>query len=252
MKEPLYNILDGEYCFLLDRITKIFQEKGLNPTIVGGAAVQVHVADLLSKIYGKDIERLFIGDGDPRQQDYLRNTDDIDFAVYNKPLEKDSAHYQKYILDTIGEIVCENVESPDGNDLYDVLMKRRGLKRPILLVTSLNKISEVKLNVSNSPRDRYHLDPKTYLSMIKDGVTIKLNYSSNFKPQIRVSNLEDLLASKVIHNRAKDQFDAAVLGRSALLAKRKIDKEKVRGIAGKSKENIERINDYFENLKKSN
>ena len=248
MKEALYDILDGEYCFLLDRITKVFKSRDLNSAIVGGAAAQIHISNFLSKVYKKSVEDLFI-DGDLRPQDHIRGTDDIDVVVYNELLAQKPEIYHGHILRAIDELECTNVESPDKNDIYDISIKRKGLKRPILLVKSLNKLSEIKMNVPNTPTDMFHLDQSNYVDMIKNAETIVLPYNSYFNPEIRVYSFDDVLASKIMHNRPKDHFDALVLGKDALIAGREIDRKRILHLwGGETEENLERLSKYFKEL----
>ncbi len=247
MKNPQYDILDAEYCFLMDRITKVFQEKGLNPAIVGGAAVQTHVANLLTKAYNKSLEDLFIDD-DIRPQDFIRRTDDIDVAVYNPSLASQETMYRNSILDAVRALECKNVKSPDENDIYDIRVTRIGLKKPILLVESLNKVSNIKMNIANCPSDLYILSNDKYLDMLENSKIIELNYNAGFKPRIRLYSLSDVIATKLSHKRAKDQFDLMVLGKCALMSKEPIDKQRILRLLGESDENRELIEAYLKKI----
>ncbi|MBS3073422.1 nucleotidyl transferase AbiEii/AbiGii toxin family protein [Candidatus Pacearchaeota archaeon] len=244
-KLALYDILDGEYCFLLDRVTRIFKEKGLNPAIVGGAAVQVHAANLLSQTYNRSIEDLF-AEGELRQQDHIRSTDDIDIAVLDKELlMKNQTEYKNKIMSAIQEIPVKDIESSDKNDLYDISIERMGLRRPIIHVRSFNKGSRISFNISNSPTDLYHLGQTQYVSMIENAQDIVLNYGSDFSPVIRVYQLADVIATKLSACRAKDIFDIINLRECAKRAGKEIDRKRLVEILGDTPEGMEKIDDFF-------
>lgn len=248
MKQPLYDILDDEYCFLLDRITAQFLKDGLNPSIVGGAAVQVHIANLLSKIHGKNIEDLFV-DGDLRKQDHIRATDDIDITLHNAELAENRANYDGNIIQTLAKIPCKNEESADGNNVYDIYMERSGVVRPVLFVHSLNATSRIRLNISKYPTDIQNLGQEHYIPMIENAKMVELHYNDKFRPKIRIHSLSDVIAAKLANGRAKDKFDVNVLGKCALLAGKEIDKKRILHLLGRTDENVEMVEEYLSSLK---
>lgn len=196
MKEALYSLEDREYCFLVQRIGDIFRKLKVNYAVVGGTAAQLRTVGMICGQEGKPLEDLILTEEVSERQN-LRRTNDVDLITgnYEDPLELVEA--------------LEGEESTD-NDVFEVKLERKGMKRPIYVVSSLNGNARVSLNVSHSEGDMERLKPENYNVFLEQARDVEFDYEE-LHPIIRVLKPEHIIAAKLTRNSAKDQFDILTL-----------------------------------------
>ena len=121
--------------------------------------------------------------------DDLRKTDDIDICLLTNTINL-------YALEREEEI---------GDEIYQIILKRNGTKKPIIQVHSLNDCSEIKLNISYSKDDAFVLK-EFYDEMIETADDILLK-NNGMTAKTRVAKPEYIIASKLIRQKEKDVDD---------------------------------------------
>lgn len=237
MKRPLYTIAHEEFATLLDRTHKAFNEAGIELALVGGVAVQTHVAHALTRQHSAPLLTLFHQER-IRLQDHLRATDDVDIALripvdpfIQEPRDKDMREAQK-ILGAVDAIKGEGVHfSPGGEHLAYINLIRRGHSRPQFLLGldaegTRDKIASFNLYRGPAELDNADLkafEAKTYGGAMDRAVVIPLSYAPGVTLPLRVKSAPDLLAVKIARGRPKDIGDALSLAHHLAAAGTPVD-----------------------------
>ncbi|MEM4336272.1 MAG: hypothetical protein QXL47_01675 [Candidatus Anstonellales archaeon] len=213
MKEHRHTLLEDYYFDVLRVVVEAFQNAGYNPILVGGAAVQIHLIDLV---------------GFENAEEYLRKTDDYDMVIFGINDEE--------VRDVINTLNGSYFATE--NAAFLITVQRNGAKRPVLKVEYLNSEGEIKneeihVNISTKSDDLNHIYPKRAEFMYGDAVEIKIKHSRTLSElKVRVLRIEDLIATKITAGRDKDYVDVQNLIESVRISGRALDwariKENVR------------------------
>lgn len=246
MKRALYTIADEEFATLLERTHNAFEESGIKYMLVGGTAIQSHLAKYLCRD-GKTMSDL-VESPDFRIQDYFRATDDIDMTLNRNGHGYDEVQFAQHILSILDKIEgrkegegCGEHMSPTENHIVSIKIDRRGVFRPIFnlgLDNSPSSDRAVSFNMYKGPKDtneRWSQEIREFEGLHYDEfmerrekVTIPFCKSKNL--YLMVKNPEDLIATKVIRGREKDWADALSLARQSELSGRSIDYSQIEKI----------------------
>lgn len=234
MKRALFDVVDEDFIVFLSRVSEQINRDGRQGVLVGGSAVQVHLANFLTQLARKPLDEVYMA-GDIRTQDYIRATDDVDVSfkipasVSEEPVER-----AKYVLEVLRGIEGE-VISPSENNIFGYSTQRRGVKRPIFGISRDGETDpnrQIMMNVSTRDSELQDLDPNYNGVFIEGGETIALPYSRLYTPSLRVIRLEHLIATKMAKSRPKDVMDVANLIELANKVGRTPNREEVEHILG--------------------
>jgi len=246
MKNALYTITDEEFATLLERTNDAFEKSKIKYMLVGGTAVQSHLAKILC-VGGKTITNL-VESPDFRVQDYFRATDDIDLTLNRNGHGYDDVQLGQAILSVLDDIEGKKEGSgygdhmsPTENHIVSIKLDRRGVSRPIFslgLDGSPNSDKAVSFNIYKGPKDtneRWAAEIREfellhYDEFMERRENVKIPFCSNKNLYWMVKNLEDLIATKVVRGREKDWADVLLLARQSELASKPINYSQVEKI----------------------
>ncbi len=208
MKREIYNLGDEEFAFFINRIAEELRYRDIPYAFVGGVAVQSQILKRLTKKYNADISHLILN-SDVRFQDYVRATDDVDLALKFPTDEKGNVSPEN--LEKIID-VCEHIEgvylSGDHKHLFEYLLQRNGIRRPVFSVSiDDNQQENLFLNISRESRNLRRISYQFYEEFIDAGEDLTIPYSSSFSLRIKTYRPEHILATKISQLRAKDMMD---------------------------------------------
>ncbi len=202
MKRRTYSVINEEFSLFLNELDKELKATEMGYSLVGGAAVQTHLANLLSRKYEKSIGEL---DDKVRLQNYIRATDDVDLCL---PITND-AEGAKKILALIKSLEKELI-SPTEQHFIKYTLERSGIRRPVFRVYVDGETvqdSLIKLNLYTSAKDVRGFDAGKYSRFVDNSQEISFPYCNNFDVKARVASKEDTLAGKISRFSPKDAMD---------------------------------------------
>ncbi len=223
MKRELFNVADEEFMVLLDRANRCFVESGIPHMFVGGVANQIHIANYLCQVAGKNLLDL-VNTEDIRMQDHLRSTDDVDIA-YRLGLrggdnEESTIRRMQAIYRILDRIVEDEVYlSPSEQHLVSIKISRRAHSRPKFNL-SVDGVEyddkDVTFNLYGAPKEvsegnLKEFEDRFYDLFLSRAVNINLPYSERRNIHLRVKSPVDQLITKVVRGRPKDISDAMSL-----------------------------------------
>lgn len=212
VKQALYNIQKPEYFYALFALTREFYNKNIPITVVGGAAIQAHIANGLGRKTGKTVDQLDL-------ENILRKTDDID--VVSMCEEKD-------VLEVLNGL---KYEEEIGDDVYSIEVIRNGSKRPKVRVDSCLNVCDIMINVSTNKGDLKKLDKQYYEATVNKFQPMVLK-NKGIKAELRVLRPEYVLAAKLKLAREKDIIDIENLSKIFSENDIELDYGKIKEIVG--------------------
>lgn|GEM_PF-5958069 len=184
VKERKYTIKNKQYFYALSAFFSELNAQQIAGCLVGGTAVQVRVAKAKSNSNDIAIDSLNL-DG------LLRETDDIDVCLLDSARSLDLNKLER--------------EEERGEEVYQLILKRNGVKKPILEVHSLDDCCEIKLNISYCKDDANALKDY-YAEMILSAEPLVLK-NNGIAASISVARPEYIIASKLVRHNERDVQD---------------------------------------------
>jgi hypothetical protein len=234
MKRQIYDLTDEEFGFFANHIGRTLANRDINHLFVGGTAVQAHILSALCKKYNCTIEDLVLRDN-PRLQDCIRATDDIDM-IWNIPgSDEDGIKRASSTIFNVLDSLEGEYLSPSNNHLLKYNLQRKGIKKPIFYVEKDGRVdrdASISLNISRDRKDLLNLDEKYHNLFLEDAVNLAIPFSSEtgYHLQLRTINPNYLLATKISNFRAKDVMDLQNLTQAFRDSGFKIDYERIKDI----------------------
>jgi len=182
-----YTLKDRGYFETLKRITEELSRHNISYALVGGAAVQTRVADVLSRANKLSIPDI------PELETLLRKTKDFDITT--KPLEENFS-----FVSFFNEFQALNP---------DLSIIEEGPKTKRINLSGKNPVSVI-LNYQAGPQDLYGLDSSFYFECIDTAEELDLRYN-NSRSKVRVAKPEYIITSKLTRADSKDIWDISVL-----------------------------------------
>lgn len=205
-KRFLHSLGNEEFAFLVNRIGEKLKDTGIPYNFVGGTAVQAHILHRLTQKYHTDVKSL-VENKHIRFQDYVRATDDIDFAL----LFPDNAQNPAFVSNILRKFYdgLDGVYlSHDEKHLFEYQFARRGERRPVLEVTiDDHRAEDIALNISQQSRHLRSFGIRFYDEFIMQGKNLVIPYTPGYDLNLRVCKPEHILATKISQFRAKDTMD---------------------------------------------
>lgn len=216
MKESLYSLEDREFTFLLQRVGEQLVKSKVDYAVVGGIAAQIQIVGAICKGEKKPLEDLILTEQVSERKN-LRRTNDLDIII-------DIPNVLPILEELTGETTT-------NNDIFTVQLERRGIKRPIYAVKSLNGEARIALNISNGPKDLERLFAGNYYIFLHEAENVDFGYE-DLHPKIRVLKPEHIIATKLTRYNPKDQFDICNLIDLALKYNKELDINKIAEVMG--------------------
>ncbi len=212
MVEPNYNIKDKAYFSLIGEVSEELSNSNINYALVGGAAVQVRVASILSAAKQGDIG--MVDDLDL----LLRETKDIDITS-----NADDGKFMYFFNEW-------QVKNPN------IMLKHLGEKRKEITFVTCPKTIDVILNYQTEPNDLKGLDENAFYECIDTATPVELWYD-NKRIETVVALPEYIVASKLTRAEEKDKFDISVLLKTTEKYGPRIDFNKIKFILERAGKN---------------
>ncbi len=216
MKEPLYSLEDREFAFLLQKVGEQLVKSKVDYAVVGGVAAQIQTVGAICSGEKKPLEDLILMEQISERKN-LRRTNDLDIIIDTPD-----------VLPILEGLTGETTTS---NDIFTVQLERRGIKRPIYIVKSLNGEARISLNISNGPRDLERLFAGNYYIFLHEAEDVEFSYE-DLHPKIRVLRPEHIIATKLTRYNPKDQFDICNLIDLSLKYDRELNIHKIADVLG--------------------
>lgn len=222
MKRALFNLKDEEFATLLARTGKAFAGAGIKYMFVGGAAVQMHIAQAMTKIHNLPLQS--ISPEILRTQDSLRATDDLDMVAYlscpSNGSFTDKVKYQSgKVYEVLDAIAGEGVFFSPGEDaLVKIELIRRAHVRPVFHLgldgarDASDRLLAFNINLepicSHKTQTIQEFETENFQPFLNDALEVAFPYYGDATLSARVISAPDLFATKVVRGRPKDLSDA--------------------------------------------
>ncbi len=187
--------LNKPYFFAtLYEINEAVRQMGFELILVGGGAVQAHIANIL---------------GLEEASKHLRKTDDIDMVLLG--MSKENIIHLLKTIDGTSKLYSNGKEE----HLLEIHISRLGEKKPILHVKHLNSDlfeGDIMLNISTTLNELRNFEPETVEKFYKRAVELSISHKElGLKLLVKVLALEDLITTKLVAGRDKDVKDVKSL-----------------------------------------
>jgi len=243
MVNESFTLEQPDFALFLSRLTKELKDREFNYVLVGGIAVQSHIAHALTTQHDTNLLDLEKRVGNFKLSYHLRPTDDVNLCLPEISIERSNDEIKR-IYDLLGSITGNDdglFYSLDEKPIIKIRLQRKGHVNPAFEI-SVDGERERRLTLTINRNERKakqglltELPKERYIELFDRATTLSIPYCTNKREDqvsldLRVISPEDLIIIKLAQGRAPDFDDIIKLLAQFKRSGREVNQDRIRSV----------------------